>query len=102
MEEKIMARTAERAWKHRFAQTLWKFLYLGGAPRAAALDDAYAHADTQYPIRGVESPEDEALSALSGIAAGQTPANTSDNDVILLKPHNRVRHVDNAQARVPD
>lgn len=72
-------KAAERAWKHRFAQVLYEHFCFGGLAQAPALDDAYAHADAQYLVRGLGSPEDEARSALTWIQGDAEPAAANHN-----------------------
>ena len=67
-------KAAERVWKHRFAQTLFDYFCEKGLERAEALDDAYAHADAQFLVRGLGSPEDEARYALTWITAHKQDA----------------------------
>lgn len=104
MDEERTGRSTERAWKHRFAQTLSEFFFLSGVPKTTALDDAYAHADAQYLVRGMESPEDEARSALAWIKVGETraPANISDGGAKLPNLHNGAHHADNAGVDLPE
>lgn len=92
-------RAAERAWKHRFAQTLYEAFCAGGVERAAALDDAYAHADAQYLVRGLGSPESEAHSALKWIQTEepQAAAIPVDNGTHPANPHNGAHHSEPTQ-----
>lgn len=71
---------AERAWKHRFAQTLYEAFCESGLDRAAALEDAYAHADAQYLVRGQQSPEDEARSSLLWIRGSEGQPRTASTE----------------------
>ena len=80
-------KAAERIWKHRFAQTLFDYFCKKGLDRAEALDDAYAHADAQFLVRGLRSPEDEARCALTWITA-------HTGDAVAI--HDRTRHETNA------
>lgn len=73
-------RATERTWKHRFAQTLYEIFCEGGLDRAAALEDAYAHADAQYPVRGLNSPEDEARSAMLWIRDNEAQPQAANTD----------------------
>lgn len=90
-----MINDAVRAWKHRYAQTLYEAFCMSGLERSAALYDAYAHADTQYPLRGEGSPEDEARLELVRIQAhiSGTAANSDDGAVATPNPHNGAHHV---------
>lgn len=87
-------RSEERAWKHRFAQTLYEVFCQGGLDRAAALDDAYAHADAQYLVRGLKGPEEEARAALSWIRAHEvaTQVRHPDEPAAANNPHNGASH----------
>ena len=62
-----MSELTERAWKHRFAERFSCALILGGATAINALEDAYAHADDQYPIRQSDAPEQEADAIFSSL-----------------------------------
>ncbi len=88
---------AERVWKHRFAQVLYEHFCFGGLAQADALADAYAHADAQYLVRGLNSPEDEARSALSWIEAAREPA-AADRTGHPANPHNGARHIETASS----
>ena len=90
-------KAAERAWKHRFAQVLYEHFCFGGLAQAAALDDAYAHADAQYLVRGLGSPEDEARSALTWIEADAEPAATDRSDHPANR-HNGAHHIETSQS----
>ena len=62
-----MSELTERAWKHRFSERLaWGFI-VGGATVTNALEDAFAHADHQYQLRGIATPELEADSILTSL-----------------------------------
>ncbi len=90
----------ERAWKHRFAQILYEFFYQGGLDPAAALADAYAHADAQYLVRSLASPEDDAKTALTWIRdemASLTATNTND-DLHIANPNNGARHTSRGES----
>jgi hypothetical protein len=93
-------KAAERAWKHRFAQVLYEHFCLGGLTQAAALADAYAHADAQYLVRGLGSPEDEARSALTWIQAETEPAaaDRGGDEPHPANPHNGAAHVRASQS----
>ena len=93
-------KVAERAWKHRFAQVLYEHFCFGGLAQAAALADAYAHADAQYLVRGLGSPEDEARSALTWIEADMEPAEAdrTGDGPDPANPHNGARHIESSQS----
>ena len=93
---------SERVWKHRFAQALYEFFYMGGLERDAALEDAYAHADVQYLVRSLASPEDDARSALIWIRADQAvlAAGNTHSDAHATSPQNNARRPHNG-ARNP-
>lgn len=55
-----MARLSERIWKHRFAAALGKLFEYQGLNGDDALEDAYAHADDQFPRRTFAPPEQDA------------------------------------------
>jgi hypothetical protein len=56
----IVSELTERAWKHRFSERLSQLFIVNGIAGAEALEDAYAHADHQYGVRGNGTPEHEA------------------------------------------
>ena len=62
-----MPELTERSWKHRFAERLARAFADGGLEPIAALEDAYAHADDQYPKRGEATPEREAVAVYESI-----------------------------------
>jgi hypothetical protein len=90
-----LSKSAERAWKHRFAQVLYESFCIGGVEKSAALADAYAHADAQYLVRGLGGPEIDAYAALVWIGADEMPANTDDEEANnpAANPHNGAHHV---------
>ena len=93
-------KAAERAWKHRFAQVLYEHFCFGGLAQAPALDDAYAHADAQYLVRGLASPEDEARSALTWIQGDAEPAaaNHNGNGKPSASSQSSARHIETSQS----
>ncbi|GAA0561457.1 hypothetical protein [Rhizomicrobium electricum] len=95
---------AERAWKHRFAQTLYEAFCESGLDRAAALADAYAHADAQYLVRGELSPENEARSSLLWIQSDevQPRAANTDDATPANNPHNGAHHIEIAKTDTTD
>jgi hypothetical protein len=97
-------RSAERLWKHRFAQTLFEAFCIRGVNRAVALEDAYAHADAQYLVRGLNGPEEEARSALDWIFAEMPGAcaGISDGTPQRAGKHNGVDHNGSSQTADPD
>lgn len=104
-----MDKSTERAWKHRFAQILFESFCGSGIKKTAALDDAYAHADAQYLVRGLGSPEDEALAALTWIRADEAPtsAGTVKSGDTPANPHNGAYHIEpiaalQRQAELPE
>jgi hypothetical protein len=55
-----MGELSESVWKRRFAAILCARFVGNGIPTEAALEDAKAHADDQYPKRSDLVPEAEA------------------------------------------
>ncbi len=107
MSVALRDKAAERVWKHRFAQTLFDYFCEKGLDRAEALDDAYAHADAQYLVRGLGSPEDEARSALTWITAhkrdavvtqyrARPDANANDDTYKRTSAHDGAQQMDGA------
>ncbi|GAA0541237.1 hypothetical protein FHS83_000112 [Rhizomicrobium palustre] len=79
---------AERAWKHHFAQTLFEAFCASGMERALAIEDAYAHADAQYLVRGLKSPEDEARSSLLWIRDEEAGLHATGTDTTTQSQSN--------------
>ena len=55
-----MMELSEQAWKDRFQFHLAGLFVQVGLEQSAAVADANAHADDQYPRRGPNTPEQEA------------------------------------------
>ena len=70
----IVSKLTERAWKHRFSERLAQLFIGNGIGGTEALEDAYAHADYQYGIRGDGTPEHE---------AGAVHSSLSDDEILL-------------------
>ena len=104
MVSEQVERAAERLWKHRFAQTLFEAFCVRGVNRGVALDDAYAHADAQYLVRGLNAPEDEARTALNWIFADtpQSHAGITDGATPPANQHNGAHHIESIQVFAPD
>ena len=62
-----MSELTERAWKHRFSERLARAFIAGGIDADDALEDAFAHADHQYQLRGSRTPEQEADSIFASL-----------------------------------
>ena len=68
-----MSELTERAWKHRFSELLSRAFVAGGIDPTDALEDAFAHADHQYPKRSAGTPEHDAR-AVYGALKDENPA----------------------------
>ena len=104
MVSEQVERAAERLWKHRFAQTLFEAFCVRGVSRGVALEDAYAHADAQYLVRGLNGPEHEARSAMNWIFADtpQSHAGIIDGATPPANRHNGAHHIEPLQMSAPD